>query len=386
MNDATRSEVLDKLNLNDSKLDELAIDQLKLDGNIDVYPQEAIYEYMGWRQFVTKADAVRPAMPTESEFGRMTKAEKNAFKRSRILYHSQFGPLVTPALQRVHNETIRLASLNYRAAPGARMGVVLDGLGTVGKSTIVMNVGKKYEQQLRKLLKRPADLPNGHAFIPVAYISLPSSVTIKKFNARVVSYYNIPVRKRESDDELTEKILKTAAKCATSMFIIDDVHFLNVRSKHGTSVNDHLKYLASHISATFLYAGIDLKGRHFISEGTSQEKAHRSQTQHRFRRYAIEPYEKRSDEYASLITSFGEHLLLLRQQPGSLYDELGDYIHDRTAGYIGAISNLLRQGGNLAIEEREERLSAKLLNTIYLDDAAEEYSKRVLGAFRKRAK
>lgn len=339
----------------------------------ELLPEPPVNDYLGWKRYVDKPGATRPAMPTDDEFKAMDAESKKSFRRIRKIYHSKFGPIETDYLGQVLSDAINLAAANYNMAPGARPGIVLDGLGTVGKSTIVMEIGKKYEKLIRKSLNLPHNLPNGSTFIPVAYISLPGNLSIKRFDARMVSYFNIPIPSKSSDMWLSEQIITTARECGTSLVIVDDVHFVNMRNKSGKEVNNHFKYLASHISATFLYAGIYLDKTLLMSEGASIEKAHRSQTAGRFKRYRIEPFKKGSEPYASLIATFDSHLLLMNQTIGDLYETFGDYIHDRTNGFIGAISNLLRTAANLAIDNGTERITKSLLDRVQLDEASENH-------------
>ena len=339
----------------------------------ELLPEPPVNDYLGWKRYVNKPSAAPPAMPTDDEFRAMDPDSKRAFRRSRKIYHSKFGPLETDYLNKVLSDAINLTASNYHLGPGARPGIVLDGLGTVGKSTIVMEIGRKYEKLIRKSLDLPDNLPTGSAYIPVAYISLPGNLSIKRFDARMVSYFNIPIPSKSSDIWLSEQIVTTARECGTSLVIVDDVHFVNMRSKDGIAVNNHFKYLASNISATFLYAGIYLDKTLLMSEGASIENAHRSQTAGRFKRYRIEPYKKGSEPYASLIATFDSHLLLMNQKKGDLYETFGDYIHDRTNGFIGAISNLLRTAANLAIDNGTEKISKSLLDSIRLDEASENH-------------
>ncbi|MFN2556591.1 MAG: hypothetical protein ABR592_06910 [Nitriliruptorales bacterium] len=37
----------------------------------------------------------------------------------------------------------------------------------------------------------------------------------------------------------------------TTLFIVDDIHYLNLATREGQAVNDHLKYLANTVAATF---------------------------------------------------------------------------------------------------------------------------------------
>lgn len=346
-------------------------------------PRPAITNYQEWRAFVEESVAARPTLLTLAEYRAMSDADRKPYNDERKRYHSRFGPLETPQLKNVHDEALRLAAINYGASPGARPGVILDGLGTVGKTTIVMHLGRKYERALRRKLKLPGCFPNGDLFVPVVYISLPGDVTIKAFNWLVVEYFNIPAPRSAREEWLTRQIVRIAKACGTSMFIVDDIHFVKMKNRTGETINNHFKFLANCISSTFVYAGINLEGTQLLSEGASREKAIFSQTKHRFKKYDINPYHNGGTEYRSLLASFEHHLLLVKQEPGMLVDQLANYIHGRTAGYIGAISNLLREGANLAIDRGDERLSTRLLDQITLDHAAEEYSGAATGRGRR---
>jgi hypothetical protein len=75
------------------------------------------------------------------------------------------------------------------------------------------------------------------------------------------------------------------------------------------------------------------------------------------------------------VASFAPHIILCKQPSGAL-EALADYLYSRTGGFIGALSNLIREGANLAIDNGEERLTRKLLSTVRSDLAAEEHHAR----------
>lgn len=343
---------------------------------ISPLPPPTLVRFEGWRTFVEATPAVRPAMPPLTDFHAMTKKEKSKFATDRKRYHGRFGPIETPALARIHEEALRLAALNYVSAPGARPGIVLDGEGTLGKSTISVELGKKYEKSLRKKLNRPIDAKLGSDFIPVVYVTLPGELTIRAFNRLIAQFLGIPGAANGDIDWLNERIIKTADECGVSLVIIDDIHFLKMKNRSAESVNNHFKYLASSMSATFIYAGIHVEDTGLFSESSSKDREKFSQTRHRFKKYTISPFQKGSADYLNLLLSFEKNLLLMLQSEKSIL-MLADYIHDRTDGYIGAISNLLREGANAAIQAGDERLSEKVLNRIRLDHAAEQHRKIV---------
>ena len=339
-------------------------------------PPPPIVRYEGWRMFVEATPAMRPAMPSIVVFNAMTKEEKRKFGTDRKRYHSKFGPIETPALACIHEEALRLAALNYASAPGARPGIVLDGEGTLGKSTIAAELGKKYEKSLRKRLKRPIDAKFGSDFIPVVYVTLPGELTIRAFNRLIAQFLGIPGAANGDVDWLNERIIETAIECGVSLVIIDDIHFLKMKNRSAEVVNNHFKYLASCISATFIYAGIHVEDTGLFSESLSKDREKFSQTRHRFKKYSIFPFQKGSKDYLNLLLGFEKNLLLVSQSEKSILT-LADYIHDRTNGYIGAISNLLREGANSAIQTGDEHLSEKILNRIRLDHAAEQHRRIV---------
>jgi len=335
-------------------------------------PPPPLVRFEGWRAYVNAPPVVRPPMPSMVAFKAMRKEEKKKFATDRKRYHSQFGPIVTPMLARIHEEALNLAALNYQAAPGARPGIILDGQGTLGKSTITVGLGKKYEKSLRKKLNRPINGSLGSEFIPVVYVTLPGELTIRAFNRLIAQFLGIPGAANGDVVWLNERIIETATECGVSLMIVDDIHFLKMKNRTAESINNHFKYLANCISATFVYAGINVEDTGLLSEGSSKDREKFSQTRHRFKRYTIFPFQKGSDDFLKLLLAFENNLLLIFQVEKSILT-LAEYIHDRTGGYIGAVSNLLREGANLAIQTGEENLSQKLLDQIRLDHAAEQH-------------
>ena len=335
-------------------------------------PPPPIVRVEGWQSFAQKTSAVRPIMPTTDVFAAMGSREKKEFAKQRKKYHSEMPLIETPELSRIHSEAIRLASMNYVSPAGARMGIVLDGLGTVGKSSIATALGKKYENSWRKNIFPKIQNSNFSIPIPVVYVTLPGFVAIKDFNRLITSFMGISVPATASVSWLNERIIDAMQACGTSLVIIDDIHFLEMRNRSAHLVNNHLKYLANCVSATFVYAGINVEGSGLLAEGNSKEKAYVSQTQHRFKTFSIAPFSKNSQDFKSLLSSFEVSLALMSQPQGTLV-QFSDFIHDRTAGFMGAISNLLREGANMAIDQGHEKLSRTLLENVKLAYASEAH-------------
>jgi len=166
----------------------------------------------------------------------------------------------------------------------------------------------------------------------------------------------------------------------TTLFIVDDIHFVNLGTREGQAVNDHLKYLANTIAATFVYAGIGCELTGLMTEGFGPSAESRSQTKSRFTLLEAGSFEDRTPEgrrmWRAVLASFESELVLLQARPGDVHKTLAPYLFWRTAGVIGTLSSLLREGAALAIERGCERLSESLLDDLPADAEAQGQSSR----------
>ena len=336
-------------------------------------PPPPIVRVEGWREYVNRSSAKMPKLPSLEAYEAYSREQKKEFNKERKKYLSEMPLLETPQMKTIHEDALRLSVMNYSAPPGARPGIVLDGLGTVGKSSIATELGKKYELSWRKNI-----LPQiNNAImnpIPVVYITLPGEIAISDFNRLITSFMGIPVPQSAKIPWVNDRIIDATQACGTTLFIIDDIHFLQMRNKTAQTVNNHLKYLASSTSATFIYAGINVEGSGLLMEGQSKEMAFASQTQHRFKTYAISPFERSSPKLKILLSSFEQNLPLIKHKAGKLAD-MSDYIHDRTGGFFGSISGLIREASYIAIDKGEEALNRVILEKVRLDYASEAHKK-----------
>lgn len=338
-----------------------------------ILPPASPTTYEGWREFVNKPQPVRPVVPTAAQWDAMSATERSDSIELRIIWHSEMPPVEIGRTTHMIRDATRLALLNYRAMPGTRPGFAFDGLGTLGKSTILLQLGQKYEMAMRKKFGlEPYEEAGLNSFLPVVYVTLPGNLAIKPFNQLFIDFYGIPLSKGASDTEQTAAIVGIARECGTSLILIDDIHFLRVENKSAQTVNNHLKYLGSRISATFAYAGIDLEHSGLLLEGNSEARREISQTEHRLVCYEIRPFGVDSSELSDLLSGLERNICLINHSEGDLLRRKV-YIHRRTGGYVGAIVMLVKLTANLAIKTGAERISVKLMKEIVLDHAAERH-------------
>ena len=85
----------------------------------------------------------------------------------------------------------------------------------------------------------------------------------------------------------------------------------------------------------------------------------------------IVPFESGAKDFQNVLAALEDQLLLLNGRSGDVTG-LSEYIHDRTDGYLGAMTSLIREGASLAIETGAERISMSILESVNLDYASEK--------------
>lgn len=139
-----------------------------------------------WFGYVFYEPPSRPLLPPYEVYRAMDEddAERRRLNRSRNRYHSALVLAWTPAVRHFETEITELLSANEMAPPGARLGLLIDGPPTVGKSTLVKMIARKFEQELREDFPERFDADRLGDYVPVVYISLTDQVTPKQISSR----------------------------------------------------------------------------------------------------------------------------------------------------------------------------------------------------------
>jgi hypothetical protein len=333
----------------------------------------------GWRAFCAdRASTAKPELMKAKQYTELTEIEGNAYDLERRRHHASFGPIRTRDLDRITSELLNLAETNLLSGNGtARPGAVLDAPGTFGKTTILTELGRAYERRLREMDPTSGASP-GDDFVPVVYVSLDSAITVKVVDRTLADFFALPVPGRATRDELTAALRRVAARCGTSLFLIDDLHNLDPSRRDHRDVSGHFKHLANVLPATFVFAGIGIEESGLLDDNHDRGKLYLSQTRGRLSLYPLEPYsvDDESDrlEWRSLVASFASQLAV--HGANDLERRLWRYLYRRTGGSIGSLSALLRRGANLAVDRDDARLTKPILDQVRLDAAAERRYRR----------
>ncbi|WP_442817452.1 ATP-binding protein (plasmid) [Streptomyces sp. NBC_01216] len=316
----------------------------------------------GWRQFVDDAP-VCPAMLSPRAFKALTEEKRLAYNEPRLDYHSRLVIVATPTVRNVFTTGRRLVLLNRHQISGRR-GLIVTGQAGTGKTTAIAQLGRNHELLVRKRLGSAAA-----GRLPVVYVTVPPRATPKMLAIEFARFLGLPVVRQETQTSITNAVCDLLIKMRVELALVDEIHNLNLATQTGAEASDQLKYLSERIPATFVLAGIDVAASGLFSGVRGQQIAGR---------YTVtetEPFAYgttgQRQNWRNLVASLEDALRLHRHKPGSLV-KLDGYLHERTDGAIGSLSQLVRGAALEAIINGSEAITRKTLETIEVDQTAED--------------
>jgi hypothetical protein len=340
-----------------------------------------------WRCYVGYQSPMKPALPAWGDYQAMDPTAQRRFNRQRSRYHSALVLAWTPPVLHFEELILERLEANEYAPTGARPGLLIDGPPTVGKSTLVKMIARKFELGLRE------DYPQRFAtdrlgdYVPVVYLSVPDTVTPKQISLALARYLHVPVSKgKDTKDAVDELILKAIRRCGVQLLIIDDLHFLDCSQREGRASNDHIKYLANHAACTIVGTGVDLETSPLLSEGRGTGR--NTQTAGRFSHHHLRPFalvsKQQAEQWIGVVATLENALALYHHDHGSLARQHWRYLHDRTGGSIAALHDLIRLAAIRAVRRGAEAVTRDLLDTITSSYASERQYAKLVDAQRRR--
>lgn len=349
--------------------------QLPTDGFL-VPPPPNLLHFEGWQQWARQPTSVAPARPTPAQWRKMSDDARAEFNAARYAHHSAFGPIPTPNFTRLQTALAREVRAAANQAPGTpRPGVAMSGAARLGKSTIVNYFGRWYEQTVRADAHLHAvrlRLPD--RWIPVVRVTLEGNVTTKGLARALLTFFNGLVPASRTEGEMTQSVVRHMHDCWTRVVIVDDVHHLEMHRRDHVEVNKQLKALQSMVPATFIFVGVGLESNSFLSPSRNPSAMASAPVAGRLALHKLEPFRFKTAAqqrgWRTLLSYIERELVLMQAPERMLSGELADYLYDRTGGYIGSLSRLIKNAAVLAIEGGEERFTESLLDEVDIDAAA----------------
>jgi hypothetical protein len=228
-------------------------------------PSYSLSRKEGWRRYVDAPARQRPEPLTAGQLAALGGQARQDYDEARHDWHANFGILRTPQLAAVHDELEVIVTAGRCDPDRVRGAAVIDALPGLGKTTAANSFARGFD---RAQIRRHGPLTGqGHERIPVFRVGLTSNTTLRTLNRMICQFYGHPGAGRASAAQLASQAVDCVLSCESRVGIIDDLHFIDPRRKDGLDVSNHLKWLASELPVTFLYAGVGLAGRGLFAEG-----------------------------------------------------------------------------------------------------------------------
>jgi hypothetical protein len=278
----------------------------------------------------------------------------------RLRYHALLPTVPTPAVSTTLL-TVHQQLLANRERTHGKIGVIVEGPRGTGKSTILQYVGRYYENKIARLYEPDQDR------IPVIALRVPAAGRggHRNWPAAFASFLGLP---RDGGSDPTRAICHTMRAAKTLLVLIDGIEQL----RPGTDTEDSFAYLeeiSETTGATFLYAG--RSARAIVDPATRDRETPLDEHEdvwgdHPTLRTSRIGYDDEGRKlFARIVREFDKNLRLRHHQADDL-THLHPYLHQRSKGYLRALSHLIGQAAQKAILTGQERLTHDLLDTLPL--------------------
>ncbi|WP_125777998.1 ATP-binding protein [Antribacter gilvus] len=339
----------------------------------------------GWFAMVGAAPRTRPPARSIAELAAMGAGERRRFDQARAGWHANLGPIRTPQVDAVLDGLDEIVGSNQHDGDKVKPAAVLDAAPGLGKTTAAVAFARRFHREQIDLHGDRAGAVGGSwQRVPVAYLPLTSSTTMRSLNALLCRFYGLPAATRGSATHLAHRAAEAVAGCKTRLIVVDDVHFLDMSRHDGREVANHFKWLANTFPVTFVFVGVGLGARGLLAEGLTGADGAFSQTARRWTVLHLGSFEIGTEPgrrtWRALLLTIEQNLALARPHRGVLSQDLSDYLFARSSGHFASLMSLIGRGCYRAIKDGSETLSIDLLDAVRIDQAAETARKHLTAA------
>jgi hypothetical protein len=219
----------------------------------------------GWFTRAETPPRERPPDLTRDELGRLDPQERLRYDEARSVWHANIGPIHTPRMDAVLEDIGDIVEANRQDGDKVKSSPVLDAYPGLGKSTLAVEYGAEFHRRQIELYGRAT--PEGHQRVPVAYVALTSSTSMKSLNSMLCRFYGHPGADRGNAERVGSMARQCVLECQTRLIIVDDIHFLDMNRHDGREVANHFKWLANQFPVTLFFVGVGLRQRGLLDEG-----------------------------------------------------------------------------------------------------------------------
>jgi hypothetical protein len=327
----------------------------------------------GLLEYVYGARREQPENLSRAQIKALSGRDRTVYNDRRAVWHANLGPIATPQLRTLHDDLDEIVAANRHDGDKAKPAVLVDAYPGLGKSTAVLDWAKQYYRAQIEL--RGETTPDGHRRVPLIYVALTGNTHVRGLNAAICRFYGLS--ERGDADTLAERAKDAVLSLRTTVFAVDDIHFLAPSRTDANAVRmaNHLKFLANAFPVTLVYVGVGVRERGILHEGLAPEQALTAQFGRRTTALGLTRFDA-ADEggrqtWRRLLLAIEKQLVLAERYPGMLADDLSDYLFARSTGHFASLMALIGRGCGRAVRTGAELLDVELMDAVKNDAAAE---------------
>jgi hypothetical protein len=314
----------------------------------------------------------RPLQLSRHDLAGLSDIDRLRYNDRRHVWHANLGPFVTAQVDELTTEILAMVDANRQDGNKVKPAVLLDASPGLGKTTVAINAAQRYYRTQMALYGPTVGRDER---IPLAWLTLTANTTMRTLQAMLCTFFGLPSQ-RGNAQVLADRAADVIGRSKTRVIFVDDIHFLDFRSKDGRAVANGFKWMATQYPVTFVFVGVGVDASGFIDEGLIGDEAKKAQTKRRWTPLTMEPFHLRDEEgrlaWRRLLLSIEHDLVLADARPGMVAEHLAGYLYARSTGHFASLMTLITRGCHKAITSGEEKLTVELLDTIKNDVASEE--------------
>ena len=309
---------------------------------------------------------------SSAQYKALTRSSRDDyFRRLSVAMHSTV--LVSKPVAAAQSHLDDIVETNRLRPPGAMQMVALTAPFSAGKSTLIKHWGFGLHRSIlgdEVDSKRPTWAPEPGIvadWVPVVYVTLMSSSSIKEINALILLYLGYPPEGLARTT--TTRVLHALRMHGVRVVILDDAHMLRSTSVRGREVLDYIKFLNTELgevsNGTVVLVGAELQSTAVLDDPQIRARL-TTMTVGAFEITTVETKAAWQDLLATAAERPLQHVP--EAAPDLFVTKLAQHIWRRTQGYVGEVAKLVAGSVLDAVHDRRSVITHDDLDAVKLSE------------------
>ena len=325
-----------------------------------------------WHRQATAPAPPWPDPLSVAEFESLTRtARDDYFRRLSLVMNSTV--VVSQPMQAVQAHLDEIVATNRLRPPGAMPMVAVTAPFSAGKSTLLKQwgfavhrgvLGDEVHSDRPTWSPRPGVVAD---WVPVVYVTLMASSSIKEINALVLLYLGYPPEGLARTT--TTRVLHALRMHGVQVVILDDAHMLRSTNAQGRAVLDYIKFLNTELGevnkGTVILVGAHLESTAILDDPQIRARL----TTMTIDAFQISTVEKKAAWQDLLATAANRPLQHLPDAAPDLFvTKLAQHVWRRTQGFVGEVAKLVTGSVLDAVHDRRSVITHDDLDAVKLSE------------------